>query len=323
MKKGFIIAGVVLVSVGLLVFLGALFASGFDLSNLSSAKYETNTHPVNGDFETIDVTSFEANIEIITSGVTEPRVECVEHEKVKHEVKLENGVLKIVAVDNRTWIDHLNFFSFKPQSVKIYLPKKQYRILKASSGTGDILVPESASFRGTEITSGTGNITFNPSDTGEVRITTSTGDISASRVHAHEIRLSTSTGKIELLDVSTDGPLFAKVSTGRIKLTNVKCKTFESEGSTGDLFMKNTVAADFFDIRRNTGDVEFDDCDAGTITVKTSFGNVTGTLRSNKVFIAKSSTGKIEVPTSVTGGKCEITTTTGDIKISFVPKLPS
>jgi len=78
------------------------------------------------------------------------------------------------------------------------------------------------------------------------------------------------------------------------------------------------VAEQLLSIERSTGDVQFDGCDAGEIYVETDTGAVKGTLLSEKVFIVESDTGSIRVPKSVTGGKCEITTDTGDIKIDIV-----
>ena len=58
------------------------------------------------------------------------------------------------------------------------------------------------------------------------------------------------------------------------------------------------------------------DCDAAELEIKTGTGDVQGTLLSEKVFVVKTNTGKIQVPETVTGGKCKITTTTGDIRIT-------
>lgn len=46
-------------------------------------------------------------------------------------------------------------------------------------------------------------------------------------------------------------------------------------------------------------------------------GNVKGTLLTNKVFITHTDTGRVNVPKTVTGGKCEINTDTGNIKIDI------
>ena len=62
-------------------------------------------------------------------------------------------------------------------------------------------------------------------------------------------------------------------------------------------------------------DVRFEGCDAGELSVRTDTGDVTGTLLSGKVFLVQSDTGRVEVPKTVSGGRCEIATDTGDILI--------
>ena len=81
--------------------------------------------------------------------------------------------------------------------------------------------------------------------------------------------------------------------------------------------MKNVVATGTISIKSDTGDVRFEGSDAIEISVKTDTGDVTGTLLSEKVFITETSTGSINVPKTTSGGKCEITTSTGDINISI------
>jgi tRNA pseudouridine55 synthase len=50
--------------------------------------------------------------------------------------------------------------------------------------------------------------------------------------------------------------------------------------------------------------------------VKTDTGDVTGSLLTGKTFIPHSDTGKVVLPDSTLGGRCEITTDTGDIRIT-------
>lgn len=61
----------------------------------------------------------------------------------------------------------------------------------------------------------------------------------------------------------------------------------------------------------------FNHCDAETIYVNTDTGSVTGTLLTDKVFIIETDTGSVDVPKSITGGRCEITTDTGNIRITI------
>ena len=100
-------------------------------------------------------------------------------------------------------------------------------------------------------------------------------------------------------------------------MTDIECKNVISSGNTGDISLKNVNAAEKISIERSTGDVRFDGCDAAEIFVKTDTGDVAGTLLSDKVFIVETDTGSVDVPKTVTGGQCEITTSTGDINISI------
>ena len=54
-----------------------------------------------------------------------------------------------------------------------------------------------------------------------------------------------------------------------------------------------------------------------SIDVYVSTGDVTGTLLSDKIFFAETTTGDVSVPKLTSGGKCEISTTAGDIEISI------
>ncbi len=92
---------------------------------------------------------------------------------------------------------------------------------------------------------------------------------------------------------------------------------FTAESDTGTIFLKNVVAEGRFSIENGTGNVKFEKSDAAQISVKTSTGDVTGTLLSEKVFITETSTGNVRVPKTITGGKCAITTSTGNIEINI------
>ena len=57
--------------------------------------------------------------------------------------------------------------------------------------------------------------------------------------------------------------------------------------------------------------------DAAELEISTDTGDVKGSLLTEKVFITRSDTGRIRVPETVTGGKCKITTDTGNIEIEI------
>ena len=90
-----------------------------------------------------------------------------------------------------------------------------------------------------------------------------------------------------------------------------------STGNTGNIALSAVIAAERFSIKRSTGDVRFDRVDAAEIFVETDTGDVVGSVVTDKVFIAHSSTGRVHVPKTITGGRCEINTDTGNIKLEI------
>ena len=86
---------------------------------------------------------------------------------------------------------------------------------------------------------------------------------------------------------------------------------------TGDISLENVVTEGMLSVLCDTGDVRLTRCDGGEISIKTDTGDVSGSLLSEKVFSVHSDTGRVNVPKSVAGGPCEITTDTGDIKITI------
>ena len=317
MKKGFLIAAVILVVAGTLIFSAAIFVSGFDLSKTSAATYETKTYSPAEGFERIEIRTGEADVTFKPSGNGLARVDCLEHEKVRHTVLVEDGTLKVLVSDERAWYDHLTLFSSRP-SVTVYLPSDRFTALTVTTDTGDVSVPAAFTFGNAEIASDTGKVSFDASVDGNLKIKTKTGDVRLEGVRAGLIDLSTSTGKIDGGNVTCEWTFSVKVSTGKTVLTDVTCRSLISTGSTGDLTLKNTTATNDLNLKRDTGDVRFEACDAGQITVVTSTGDVSGTFRSEKTFAVKTSTGKVRVPDSASGGRCGITTSTGDITIDLI-----
>ncbi len=103
--------------------------------------------------------------------------------------------------------------------------------------------------------------------------------------------------------------------TGDTIMEDVECKNVYFTADTGDLQMKNVIASGDFKIELDTGDVNFDRSDANQIFVETDTGDISGTLLTNKVFFAQTDTGDVDVPRTISGGRCELTTDTGDISI--------
>ena len=294
--KIWLIVAACLITTGLILFTATLMANNWDFTKLGTSKYETHTYTLDKAFSKIHIYTDEADIVIARSEGNTCKVVCHERNNTKHIVGVENDALYIRVGNDKKWYEYIGI-NFGTPKITVLLPQSQYDALFINSSTSDVSISEEFQFHVLDISVSTGDVTSFASATDSIKIATSTGDIRLENASAENLNLN--------------------VSTGDISLTDVECVSLNTKGSTGDIYLKNVIATQLFSIERSTGDVKFDSCDAPEIFVTTDTGDVTGTLLSEKVFVTKTSTGNIKVPQSTSGGKCNITTSTGDIKIAI------
>ena len=312
-KIWLIVAATLLVS-GCLIFGGVMTMLKWDFSRLSTVKFETNDYVITEGYKNISIETDTADIKFLPAEDGQSKVVCYEQKDMAHSVEVVDGTLVIRLVDTRKWYQYIGI-NFASPTITVYLPEAEYGTLLINESTGDVNLPNNFSFESIGITVSTGDIESYASASKDIKIKASTGDIRVEKVSADAIDLSVSTGRVILSDTACEGEVKVGVSTGKAYLTDVKCKNLTSSGNTGDISLKNVVAAEKLSIVRSTGDVDLEKCDAAEIFIETDTGDVKGSLLSDKVFIANTDTGRIDVPKTTTGGKCEITTDTGDIRI--------
>ncbi len=303
----------ILIAVGIGVIVVALAMNHWNLSTLGGQKTVTNNYEFHDNIENISIDANTTDIVFLPSDNGNCKVECYEREKQLHEVTLSGGTLYITAKDERKWYENVLTFSFSSPEVKIYLPKDSYDRLDVKCDTGDVTIPKVFSFYAVNINLSTGDISCHASAT-KLNLTTTTGKITLGDLTADTIDIKNTTGNRTLRNVTAED-ITLNASTGDTTLTNVTAKALTSKASTGDLTMNNVIVENKFTAKTSTGHVRFTDCDAAEISIRTDTGKVSGTLLSEKVFHAKSDTGKIDVPKTITGGLCEIETDTGNISV--------
>lgn len=162
----------------------------------------------------------------------------------------------------------------------------------------------------------------------------STGKTVATRVAAASISAVADTGRMEFTDVTTVGALSVTTTTGKSTHTNIKAGSVKIEADTGNVSLSAVTSAGALAVETTTGDIRLTDVlvgsirlfadtgnvdlarvDAADIDIETDTGHVKGTLLTEKVFIARSDTGRIDVPETLTGGRCKVVTDTGRIEL--------
>ena len=313
--KVWLITAAFLVLIGCILFVGVMSKLEWDFTKLSTTKYETNTYEVSEAFDSISINTDTADIIFALSDDGKCRVECYEGENAKHSVAVENNTL-VVDANPKSWYYYIGL-SFDSSKITVYLPKTDYASLLIDEHTGDIEIPNAFLFKNVDFSVSTGDVHFYGSASEMVKIKTSTGAIRVENISAGSMDLKVTTGEVTASGVTCAGDVTVGVSTGKTYLSDTRCKNVISSGSTGDIYLNNVIATEKFSIERSTGDVKFDGSDAAEIFVKTDTGDVTGSLLTDKVFITQTDTGRIDVPKTTDGGRCEITTDTGDIKIKI------
>ena len=267
----------ILMSVGLIIFAVAMTLNDWDFTKLNTVKYETNTYELNKQFYDIHIQSDTADVTFKPTEDDICKVVCYEKTNAKHTVTVKNNTLSINENDERKWYDYIGI-NIDRSKITVYLSEKEYKELSITTDTGDTKIPKDFSFTNVDIKTSTGDVKNNANASGTIKIKTSTGDI---------------------------------------RTQNITVGSLELSASTGDITLKSVIAMERFSVETSTGDVKLEACDGREILVKTSTGDVKGSLLSDKVFFAESNTGDVNVPKTTKGGKCEIVTDTGDIRITI------
>ena len=295
MKKGKKAASIVaaaLIVIGLLICFLGFSAMGYDYTGLNTANFVTNSNVITETFSHIEVDVETADVHFVRADDSSCKIVSRETDKITCSAAVENNTLIIHELDRRQWYDHIGIF-WGEIEITVYLPKAEYETLSIISNTGDIEATKNFSFGSAEIVTGTGDVNFSAEVKNQMEITSDTGDITAQGLSPQTLRLKTDTGKVEVSDA--------------------ECANFFAESDTGDIMMENVIVSGEIRMESNTGDIELRACDADTLSIETDTGDVSGTLLTEKVYITQTDTGDIDVPKTIKGGRCEVTTDTGDI----------
>lgn len=127
------------------------------------------------------------------------------------------------------------------------------------------------------------------------------------------LNLKNSTGDIKIPNSFNFNDVKISNSTGNVDFSANVTNDLKIKVSTGDIKLYNVIVLGTMNLDSSTGDIKLNSCDAKELYLVTSTGDIDGTLLSDKIFDADTSTGDVRVPNTTTGGICRIRTSTGDI----------
>ena len=317
MKIALLIAGILL-AVGLILGVIGLAFHGFNFKEISMMKSIENSYVVSESFSHIAIESSIGNVEILpaTDGVC--RVDCKEKEQLYFTVNVANDTLCITLIKNAKWY-HFIGVNGAHTSATVYLPEGVYASLDIKNTTGNVTISTKSTFDNVTMKSSTGSTTIeNVTVNNALSLESSTGSRHLINVNVGgNLTMQTTTGSLSLKDVNVGGTVKIKKSTGGTNMNSVTCESLHLTYASGGATLANVVASGHMEIEGSTGSLRFECADAASIKIKTSTGSIKGTLRTEKIFLASSSSGSINVPHSTSGGVCEIQTSTGSIHLEL------
>ena len=314
--KTMLIVALAFIILGALIFVCAMSSLKWDFSKLSNVEYTSKSYTVSEKFESISIITDTSDVHFVSSDSDAVTVDLFEQKGIEHSVTVIDGTLVIELSDTRKWYDHINIIS-EETSITLRIPNGQYSSLSVKADTADIYISDAFKFESVNIETDTGDVSSKASVSECLSISTATGDTDIDKAAVGSMYISTSSGDITVREVKCSGDIEINVSTADTLIVDVSCKNLISEGSTGDITLSRLVCDEKMKIERSTGDVELNRSDAYEIFIDTDTGDVEGTILSEKVFIIDTDTGERDVPNSTSGGRCEINTDTGDIKIDY------
>lgn len=307
---GVIIAGGVLTIAGSILF-GLGIAKEFKEDQLITHVFELSesTNNIKVDINTADI-----EFKHSTDGID--KVVVQEREKEYHDIYQEESTLFIENVNTKNWYERLFSFAPKKMNITVYLTNDHFNRLSIDSKTGDVTIADGFSFENASIDLTTGDVYFAADTYSGATIVTSTGNITVEDSTSSSASLSTSTGRVIVSDSELE-EMSVFVSTGKVIYENLNVGNIDTGTTTGKINLNNVIAEGTINLHSTTGDINIVDSDASEVSLAATTGDISAVFLTNKIVFAETKTGDVNVPSLTTGGKCEVSTSTGDITISI------
>ena len=138
------------------------------------------------------------------------------------------------------------------------------------------------------------------------------------KMQYNTVRMETVNGDISISNAFTWGDTSIKTVNGDVKLKNLTVQSLNIKLTNGDVSLSKTLCAGRAYIKTVNGDVGISASDAAEVEIKTTNGDVKASFLTSKSFVVSTVNGDVSRPHGTSGGKCKVTTTNGDIRLSIV-----
>lgn len=327
-----LIVAAALVATGIITLTVVAVASGFDAAHLGNVGYIDTTHDVGEAFHSIEIDSDSADILVVpsTDGTCRVVFHDMDSDSIVRSVGVVDGCLTVVRQDKQPLRLSVSFTA--PQ-LTLYLPGDTYDELEVDSGSGRIdisvalklneaeLEASSGAVSASQLTvaheldaeTSSGRLSLADCTAAELRAHSSSGRVTLERVSCTDADVKTTSGSLGITDLTAGGKLECESSSGAQRLEAVRCGELKLKATSGSLHADDLIASGSLAAETSSGSIRLNGCDAAELELESSSGSIRGSLLSEKVYIATSSSGSVRVPDTRSGGFCRIRTSSGAI----------
>lgn len=354
-KKTAILVALLLILMGGILTMIGYTMTGNDLTQLNTEKLTQESRTITEPFEHIHIRTGSSDVRILPSSDGSCSVVCDDESETQyHIISVEDGILLIhqvtepmffgvmlqydpvvtvylpesqygsLVVDGAAGsiLDVDTSFTFESAQLTLSSGDIHFRAslthdLSARTSSGDIRLSGCHVGGNTQVDASSGGIALSGLKTKVLAANGSSGDILLEDIHAQAIQTSAYSGSITLSGCEVEQDVSVQATSGEMELSEVTALSLTGNASSGDFRLYSVFINGQLSLETTSGSIFLDSSDAQSLFLRTSSGEVSGTLLSPKFFITHTSSGMVEVSDpDPDGGRCEVTTSSGDIKIT-------
>lgn len=290
---------------------GTVAESKSALNALDTRNLQARSYTVDEEFSSVKIVESSSNVYILPTKDKTCRVECYEGEKTHYDVRVENDTLNITRRDRHNFIE---FGIFSEAPLTVYLPENEYDAIDVSTASGDVEFGGAFTADKVNIDTASGDMSVSSLSCKKLTADGASADIELNNVDCEELSARTTSGEIELADIRAR-EVSAKSTSGDIDLRSVRAGSLKTTTTSGEMELENVLVDGKMSLESTSGDIGLERCDAAEFKISSTSGSVYGSLLTGKTFIAHSTSGDIDIPRTDNGGRCEVSTTSGDITL--------
>lgn len=284
-------------------------------------------HHISKDFDRIHIDVIAASVELVPSEDDKCRVTTLDSDYVEYTVDVVEDTLTVRATDTRKWYERLFTPSVSGRSVKVALPREEYKSLTVETVSGRVSINVRYTFsEDVTLTSTSGTIGTAAAIGGHLDLRSTSGDLCAMGF-LNTVTARSTSGKVTLGGKTVLGDCTAatadlETTSGEIRVRTVTLDSLTAQTGSGGIRMESVTVTEATDLETTSGEITLLYTTCGTFTAETGSGGIdlTDTTVTGHIQ-AETTSGAIRF-TRADAETLDLKTTSGSVKGSLLtPKI--